>query len=187
MAIKTFTTGEVLTAADTNTYLANSGLVYVAGATFSNVGSFDATGFTTTYNAFRLVVQVGRHSGTGGVAVVGAFRDSSSAYANGYYGAGWRTNYLGGTAAVGTRNNAVDFEAGTVFDAVVDTGIFMDINGFNTTTRRANIVGSRYDYSDAAFVTFGYNNTNTGKSLELIRFSCATNVTGRWTLYGYRN
>jgi hypothetical protein len=29
MAIKTFTTGEVLTAADTNTYLANSGLVYV--------------------------------------------------------------------------------------------------------------------------------------------------------------
>jgi hypothetical protein len=32
MAIKTFTTGEVLTASDTNTYLANSGLV-VMGAT----------------------------------------------------------------------------------------------------------------------------------------------------------
>jgi hypothetical protein len=28
MAIKTFTTGEVLTASDTNTYLANSGLVF---------------------------------------------------------------------------------------------------------------------------------------------------------------
>ena len=29
MAIKTFTTGEVLTASDTNTYLANAGLVYI--------------------------------------------------------------------------------------------------------------------------------------------------------------
>ena len=30
MAIKTFTSGAVLTAADTNTYLTNSGLVYIA-------------------------------------------------------------------------------------------------------------------------------------------------------------
>ncbi len=29
MAVKTFTTGEVLTAADTNTYLNNGGLVYI--------------------------------------------------------------------------------------------------------------------------------------------------------------
>lgn len=36
MAIKTFTAGSVLTAADTNTYLANSGLVYVGGSDFSN-------------------------------------------------------------------------------------------------------------------------------------------------------
>jgi hypothetical protein len=32
MAIKTFTTGEVLTAADTNTYLANSGLIRESAA-----------------------------------------------------------------------------------------------------------------------------------------------------------
>ena len=39
MAIKTFTTGEVLTAADTNTYLANSGLVYITTATASGTAS----------------------------------------------------------------------------------------------------------------------------------------------------
>ena len=33
MAIKTFTTGEVLTASDTNTYLANAGLVYITATT----------------------------------------------------------------------------------------------------------------------------------------------------------
>jgi hypothetical protein len=36
MAIKTFTTGEVLTASDTNTYLANSGLVYVKSQTIGS-------------------------------------------------------------------------------------------------------------------------------------------------------
>lgn len=38
MAIKTFTTGEVLTAADTNTYLANSGLVAMAPSSVSGTG-----------------------------------------------------------------------------------------------------------------------------------------------------
>jgi len=60
MAIKTFTTGEVLTASDTNTYLANSGLVYIASVTipaspaqttiaFSNC-------FSTTYDNYRIVM-----------------------------------------------------------------------------------------------------------------------------------
>jgi len=41
MAIKTFTTGEVLTAADTNTYLTNSGFQYVSSGSFTNAASFD--------------------------------------------------------------------------------------------------------------------------------------------------
>jgi hypothetical protein len=58
MAIKTFTTGEVLTAADTNTYLANSGLVFINSTT---VGSAVATvstpagTFSATYDAYRIV------------------------------------------------------------------------------------------------------------------------------------
>ena len=48
MAIKTFTTGEVLTAADTNTYLANSGLVYVASGT---VAANTALNFTSLITA----------------------------------------------------------------------------------------------------------------------------------------
>jgi hypothetical protein len=57
MAIKTFTTGEVLTASDTNTYLANSGLVYVkqqtVGNTVSSVTVSDA--FSATYDNYRIV------------------------------------------------------------------------------------------------------------------------------------
>jgi hypothetical protein len=58
MAIKTFTTGEVLTAADTNTYLANSGLVYVTSATVgTGVSSVTITNcFNTTYDAYEVVL-----------------------------------------------------------------------------------------------------------------------------------
>lgn len=52
MAIKTFTTGEVLTASDTNTYLANSGLVFVKsqtiGSAVTSVTVSDA--FSATYD-----------------------------------------------------------------------------------------------------------------------------------------
>jgi len=54
MAIKTFTTGEVLTAADTNTYLANSGLVYVAGGALSSTATNFAGCFTSTYENYRI-------------------------------------------------------------------------------------------------------------------------------------
>jgi hypothetical protein len=59
MAIKTFTTGEVLTAADTNTYLANSGLVYVAGTTFATTSTPFINGcFSSTYENYRIVMSL---------------------------------------------------------------------------------------------------------------------------------
>lgn len=50
MAVKTFTTGEVLTAANTNTYLTNAGLVYIADTTVSAASTVAIDNcFTTTY------------------------------------------------------------------------------------------------------------------------------------------
>jgi hypothetical protein len=56
MAIKTFTTGEVLTSADTNTYLANSGLVYINQFTLSGLTTNLTNIFSSTYDNYRLVV-----------------------------------------------------------------------------------------------------------------------------------
>jgi hypothetical protein len=57
MAVKTFTT-EVLTSADTNTYLANSGLVYVTSATVSgNPSSITVSNaFSSTYDHYQILV-----------------------------------------------------------------------------------------------------------------------------------
>jgi hypothetical protein len=58
MAIKTFTAGEILTAADTNTYLANSGLVYVTSATVSGTPSSITipSAFSSTYDQYQILI-----------------------------------------------------------------------------------------------------------------------------------
>ena len=52
MAIKTFTSGEVLTAADTNTYLANSGLVYITSGTLTSTATNFVDCFTSQYRDY---------------------------------------------------------------------------------------------------------------------------------------
>lgn len=58
MAIKTFSSGEVLTAADTNTYLTNSGLVYITTATASGTAAaLNITScFSATYDNYRIEI-----------------------------------------------------------------------------------------------------------------------------------
>ena len=58
MAIKTFTSGEVLTAADTNTYLANSGLTYITTGTITSAAASLSINncFTSTYDNYRIVI-----------------------------------------------------------------------------------------------------------------------------------
>ena len=65
MAIKTFTTGEVLTAADTNTYLANSGLVYISTTTIATATTQFVGAFTDTYTNYRAVFSYTASAGVG--------------------------------------------------------------------------------------------------------------------------
>ncbi len=188
MAIKTFTTGEVLTAADTNTFLANAGLDYVGGASVSNVATIDVTGFTTTYNQFRVVYALTRHSGTGTSAITAQFRDATSGYTTtGYYGAGVTSNFTGTVASYAARNNAADFAVGNVYDNVATERGAFDVGGMNTMAVRPTVSGSVYDTATTAAITYGYEYAG-GRTLTIdrIRLSCAVGMTGTWRLYGYR-
>ena len=186
MAIKTFTTGEVLTASDTNTYLANAGLVYVSAGTFSNAGSFDVTGFVSTYGTYRLIMNVGRHSGAGGAAILGIVGNGSSWYTNQYFGAGWRVLFNGTSGVVGARNNGADFDTVTVQQSDRLAQIAIETTGFNTTSKVWTCTGAGYDQANSGSTTFGYQQTQTTLNLTVMRFSCSTNMTGDWRLYGYR-
>jgi hypothetical protein len=58
MPVKTFSSGEVLTSADTNTYLNNGGLVYIgSGSGTTSGGVADVYNcFSNTYSMYRIVI-----------------------------------------------------------------------------------------------------------------------------------
>jgi len=103
MAIKTFTTGEVLTAADTNTYLANSGLVFVKSQTVgSGVSSVTVTdAFSTTYDNYK-VQYIG---GTGTASSVLSFNYTGTNGNAGFYGNLFYANFASGTANTAGYSN----------------------------------------------------------------------------------
>jgi hypothetical protein len=56
MAIKTFTDNTSLPASDINTFLANSGLVYITTTTFSGAATTNTDGcFSATYDSYRII------------------------------------------------------------------------------------------------------------------------------------
>ena len=67
MAIKTFTTGEVLTASDTNTYLANSGLVFISSTTITAGASSVVVSncFNSSYNRYKIIIETNVNTGGG--------------------------------------------------------------------------------------------------------------------------
>jgi len=92
MAIKTFTTGEVLTASDTNTYLANAGWVYVNSGTFTGQTAVQVNSvFTSTYSNYKLVFEnMGTAAGTHG-ANIQLTASGTASTANYSYGAQYWT------------------------------------------------------------------------------------------------
>jgi len=80
MAVKTFT-NEQLTASDTNTYLANAGLVYITSATpGSGASSVTVSNcFSSTYDAYKIIAT------GGGTAANGTMAFQFSGITSGYY------------------------------------------------------------------------------------------------------
>ena len=88
MAIKTFTTGEVLTAADTNTYLANSGMTYIAAYSATATTLFIDGCFTNTYDNYLITFQTTSVTTTGSFEF--KFRTSSTPNSTNYFYGGWQ-------------------------------------------------------------------------------------------------
>ena len=181
MAVKTFTS-EILTSADTNTYLANAGLVYVKSQVVggTNVGSVVVTGaFSSTYDNYFVTWQGGSMSGDT------ALKLQLGSTVTGYYGAFIHTpTYAGGTALSAGDNNASAFTYSGGGNASQAQASFY-LAGPNTATRT---------YLNAPQISYGtvfgsYTgielSTTQHTAFTLIPFS-GTMVNGTVTVYGYR-
>jgi len=184
MAIKTFTTGEVLTAADTNTYLANSGLVFVKQVSVgSAVSSVDITScFSSTYDNYKIAFN-GIQASTGqsiSFYLLSSTTPTSSAwYGTEFYCATGATTWTGQVSA---NNGASAYCAASTSTAGLASTI--EIQSPNLAQF------SRFQYSviDSAYLRNGYAYHGANTQYDGCRFtpSSGTLTGGSITVYGYR-
>ena len=183
MAIKTFTSGEVLTAADTNTYLANSGLVYIANGTLSlTTSATNVTGvFSSTYKNYRVLFYVSARSTTNTVDmkyIVGTTPTSS-----GYYQAGIGSDYASNTVIYYPRSNG-----GTQFiglNVSLPTGLTMDIFNPNRTGNTLH-TGTASDASTGFAFSLGGENIVSNQYTGFQLLTSTGTATIEYQVFGYR-
>lgn len=183
MAIKTFTTGEVLTAADTNTYLANGGLTYITSGTLSGT-AIDGI-FTSTYDNYRIVFT--NCSLSTSALLNFNFRTTANATESGndYYTAARRfdngTNYDFSQGANTFGSTAINI-------ATVAFGAFaMEIQQPRQTQRTTvSIVGNGVISQISTVQGSVFFNATTAFAGLIFSASAGTILGGSYTVYGYR-
>jgi hypothetical protein len=179
MAIKTFTTGEVLTASDTNTYLANSGLQYITSATVgTTVSSVTITGaFSTTYDSYKIVYS----GGVGSTSVHLALALGSTA--TGYYGGLIYNNSASATPAGALDANAASFTYAGGGNA---NQMLLDCDLHNPFLAKYTLINA----SNLSFTNYGVYNGSLQNTTSYTAFTLSpsggTITGGTITVYGYR-
>lgn len=184
MAIKTFTTGEVLTAADTNTYLANSGLVYVTSATVgSGVSSVTvSSAFSSTYDNYVVIYTGGTTNATNNLGI------QMGSTTTGYYGTIiYSLPSGGGVASIGVNNGANWVYVG---DGTTGGGTRLACTIYAPNLAVRTGIGASYMGTGTSSGAFGTFNGNLDNSTQYTAFTIAPNsgtlTGGTVTVYGYR-
>lgn len=183
MAVKTFT-NEQLTASDTNTYLANAGLVYVTSATVGTAVSSVTVNncFSSTYDNYRIIVS----GGTASTNIDLWLTLGSSA--TGYYGGALYFGYASGSGTPGAiaQNNATQWNY-TVNVGTTNTSGIVDL----IAPYLAKPTGMMANYSvmntaGSVVISNGFHNVAT--SYTGFTLTCSGgNITGQLiTVFGYR-
>lgn len=183
MAIKTFASGEILTASDTNTYLANSGLVYVTSTTFSGTTVNVNNCFTASYDNYRVIIEVATI--TGNVVPLlqmrtGTTNTGGTAYA--YSGADFlpaSVSSQGNTATSSWRIGAHSAGAAGVDVIEFYNPYAAKYTGFTATTQGSYTPDSRF-----LVMAGGYLGNTT--SYDGFSWQVGGTCTGTITVFGYR-
>jgi hypothetical protein len=185
MAIKTFTTGEVLTASDTNTYLANSGLVYISTTTMAGATTQFVGAFTDEFTNYRAVFSytVSSSSATYLRWLVGTTPQSGNMISQDMY-----IVYSAGTFnASGRADQYGTFIAAfPTYPSTVSVDFYSPkASTYSSYSSQVGTVG--VSATDGRMAIFGGRNIATTQMTGFeITTASAITLAGTMTLYGYR-
>jgi hypothetical protein len=181
MAIKTFAVGEVLTASDTNTYLANSGLVYITSTTVgTGVSSVTVNNcFSSTYDNYRIVYG----GGTGSTNITLSLQLGSST--TGYYAVvSYATYAAAATPLSAGDNNAAAWTTVGYAGANFTQASFDLINP--NLARWTTLNNASWAASTVAGTCNGTHQVATAYTGFTLGVNTGTLTGGTITVYGYR-
>ena len=186
MAVKTFTTGEVLTSADTNTYLANSGLVYISTTTFSSVSTAQfLSAFSSTYTNYRAIFSFTASTGTPVYLrwLVGSTVQTGNTLSQSVY-----SQYALGTVLASTRGDqyALFPSAYPTYPSTFSIEFFNpQVATYSSYAINGALLGT--SSSDSYFNSYGGRNIAiTQMDGFEITTASTPSISGTMTLYGYR-
>ena len=185
MAVKTFTTGEVLTASDTNTYLNNGGLVYVTSLVVPAspaAKTLTVTNcFSSTYDAY-FVTWIGGVSAGAEALTLQLGPSSVSGYNTSYYQFVSYSSY-GGTVTNLLTNNGAQFGYICEITGTVKTNCNFSLYGPNLAQYTGLVNG--YIGGGGAGNGAGIHQSN-GQFTGFTITGGANFNSGTVTVYGYR-
>jgi hypothetical protein len=183
MAVKTFTS-EILTSADTNTYLANSGLVYVASATLPAAASISVNSvFTSTYTNYRVLVWGLKTTTSTDVNFklrAGGTDNSANYYSTSIFAGG-------GSIASTSENNQANFRfiyTGSAND--YPTAAFDIFRPQETVGSTIILHGMGWDGSSVTNRSYNGFHDNAGSFDGFSLLVASGTVTAKYAVYGYR-
>ncbi len=188
MAIKTFTTGEVLTAADTNTYLANSGLVYITSTTMSALSNSINNCFTSTFTNYRIVINVDNPTVSSVLAmrfrVGGADNNTSN-----YYFAATQVTSAGATSVTPSANPDTSFTMSYTRSGSFPTVVHLDLSYPQQSIKKVGTYqasGDNPTHTAWGQQTGGFVFDATTSFDGITVFTSSGVLNGTITVYGYR-
>jgi hypothetical protein len=187
MAVKTFTDNTSLPASDINTYLANSGLVYVSTTTFSGATAAQfQTCFNSTYTNYRALVTI--TSGSANATYL-RFLVGSTVQTGNILSINIGAQISGGaTVSASNRSDSFGLMPATypTYPSTYSIDFFSpEATGYTSYNLQTGVLGT--SVSDSIIAMVGGRNIATTQinGFELTTAG-ATNLAGTMTLYGYR-
>lgn len=181
MSVKQFTTGEVLTASDTNTFLANSMAQYVTSGTVTGTPSSItvSSAFNSTYDHYRIVISN---------LVVGTscqIRMTLGSQITQYYYGNPLTTFAGGAYEKNNGSNSAFIDIGPASSAFGNDFNFDVMGPFLSTRTKFN--GFGYSNSNSfGGLGSGLVDVNTSFTAFTLTCSAGTMSAGKVDVFGYR-
>jgi hypothetical protein len=184
MADQTFTSGQILTAAQMTTLQQNIGLAWIATTTYTASSAPQVLGcFSSSYQNYKIVIT---HTGSASTTFSFQMISGTNTVDNGANYSGYGLSFSGAAADQGASGATSQKCGGHSSDGNIPNETIIDLANPNIAKRtQANI--HAFDASGPSVLLLGTQVTTTTQYTGIQLVPASGNITGTIRVYGYRN